>query len=86
MGTGGGLIFSCILGCVAGAFGVWFGAFTLGSGAWVRGFLGARLVGVGAGVIAGIFCTLGSVAGGGVFLGCVCGKDVALLRIWFIWM
>ena len=32
MGTGGGLIFSCILGCVAGAFGVWFGAFTLGSG------------------------------------------------------
>ena len=47
------------------------GSFTLGSGAWVRGFLGARLVGVGAGVLAGIFCTIGSVAGGGVFLGCV---------------
>ena len=79
-----GAVSNVTIRCAVGGGGL--GAFTLGSGAWVRGFLGAILVGVGAGVLAGIFCTLGSVAGGGVCLGCVCGKDVALLRIWFIWM
>ena len=47
------------------------GACNLFPGAWGRGCLGTGLVGVGAGVLAVIFRTLGSVTGGDGCLGCV---------------
>ena len=47
------------------------GACTLGFCAWDRGFLGAGLFGVGAGVLAVMFSTIGYVAGGDGCLGCV---------------
>ena len=60
-------------------------ACTLGSVVWGRGCLCSVLVGVddivdivrggdvaGEGVLSGILCTLGSVAGGWSYLGCVC--------------
>ena len=64
----GNIITGAVRGVVGGSG---IGACNLFPGAWGRGCLGTGLVGVGAGVLAVIFRTLGSVTGGDGCLGCV---------------